>query len=108
MSTPASLTLLDSPHMRGSTLLLALAGGMDGGLVSTGTVKHSMRGRNLIDVARVEPAGFYIDNFPGSMEVTALFRPEVKYEGGLVTSFEMASNTVHADPVANIAFFIGK
>ena len=108
MPTPAALTILDAPRMPGSTMLLALTGWMDGGLVSTGTVKHVMRGRNLIDVAHIEPAGFYIDSFPGSMEVTALFRPEVKYEGGIVTSFEMASNTFHADPLANIAFFIGK
>ena len=102
------LTILNAPRMPGSTLLLALTGWMDGGLVSTGTVKHLMRGRDLVEVARVEPAGFYIDNFPGSMEVTALFRPHVKYLGGLVVEFDMPSNEFHADPAANTAFFVGK
>ena len=102
------VTILDTPHMPGSTMLLALTGWMDGGLVSTGTVKHLMDGRDLVEVARIEPAGFYIDNFPGSMEVTALFRPHVKYVGGLVESFDMPSNDFYADPAANIAFFVGK
>jgi predicted ATP-grasp superfamily ATP-dependent carboligase len=87
---------------------LALTGWMDGGLVSTGTVKHLMDGRDLVDVGRIEPAGFYIDNFPGSMEITGLFRPHVTYEGGLVTSFDMPTNEIHADPAAGMAFFVGK
>jgi proteasome assembly chaperone (PAC2) family protein len=102
------LTLLNTPRMDGATMLLALTGWMDGGLVSTGTVKHLMEGRELVEVARIEPAGFYIDNFPGSMEVTALFRPHVKYEGGILESFEMPSNEFHADVAANVAFFVGK
>ena len=102
------LTLLTTPRMDGATMLLALTGWMDGGLVSTGTVRHLMDGRDLIEVARVDPAGFYIDSFPGSMEVTALFRPHVKYVGGIVESFDMPSNEFHADPGANIAFFVGK
>lgn len=105
---PDPLTVLNAPRMDGATMLLALSGWMDGGLVSTGTVKHLMEGRELVEVARVNPAGFYIDNFPGSMEITALFRPHVKYEGGLVESFDMPSNEFHADPSGNIAFFVGK
>lgn len=89
-------------------MLLALTGWMDGGLVSTGTVKNLMDGRDLVEVAHIDPGGFYIDNFPGSMELTALFRPHVKYADGLVRTFEMPSNDFFADPGANIAFFIGK
>jgi proteasome assembly chaperone (PAC2) family protein len=103
------LTLLgEPPRMEGATLLLALTGWMDGGLVSTGTVNHLMQGRDLVEVGRVEPAGFYIDSFPGSMEVAALFRPHVKYRKGLVKKFEMPSNVFHADPAAKMAFFVGK
>lgn len=108
MAPPDPLTILNTPPMPGSTLLLALTGWMDGGLVSTGTVKNLMQGRDLTAVARVEPAGFYIDNFPGSMEITALFRPHVKYDNGLVETFEMPSNDFYADPPANVAFFLGK
>jgi proteasome assembly chaperone (PAC2) family protein len=81
---------------------------MDGGDVSTGTVKRLMEGRNLTHVARLEPAGFYIDNFPGSMEVTALFRPHVRYDRGLVAEFAMAGNDFYADANSNMAFFVGK
>ena len=103
-----ALTLLDTPRIDGATMLLALTGWMDGGLVSTGTVKHLMEGRELVEVARINPAGFYIDNFPGSMEIAALFRPYVKYDRGLVETFEMPSNQFHADVVARMAFFVGK
>lgn len=103
-----SLKMKKTPDLHEGTLLLALTGWMDGGDVSTGTVKQLMDGRELLDVARIDPAGFYIDNFPGSMEVTALFRPHVKYEQGLVSEFEMPSNVVVADEAANMAFFVGR
>ena len=102
------LTLLEVPHLTDATLLLALTGWMDGGLVSTGTVKQLMEGRDLVEVARIEPPGFYIDNFPGSMELASLFRPHVKYDGGLIETFDMPGNVFHADVEANLAFFIGK
>ena len=105
---PASLKLKNTPDLTGGTLLLALTGWMDGGDVSTGTVKQLMDGRKLVDVARIDSTGFYIENFPGSMEVSALFRPHVKYSEGLVEEFEMSSNRIYADPQANMAFFIGR
>jgi len=103
-----SLKLQQVPRMKEATLLLALTGWMDGGMVSSGTIKHMMDGRTLSRLGRIEPSGFYIDNFPGPMEIAALFRPHVKYENGLVTAFELASNEFYADPAANMAFFLGK
>ena len=94
--------------MPGSTLLLALTGWMDGGLVSTGTVKHFMQGRDLQKVAQIASGGFYIDNFPGSMEISALFRPHAKYEGGLLKSYDVMQNLFLADPSAGMAFFTGR
>ena len=105
---PAALTIRNAPPMTDATLLLALTGWMDGGHVSTGTVRHLMRDRDLTAVGRVAPGGFYIDNFPGDMQVSAVFRPEVKHHGGLVTEFEMSENEITADPAANLAFFLGK
>jgi len=109
MAQPA-LTILTEPppRLNDATLLLALTGWMDGGDVSTGTVKRLMDGRDVAHVARIEPAGFYIDNFPGSMEVTALFRPHVRYDGGLVAEFQMASNDFFVDAASNMAYFVGK
>jgi hypothetical protein len=108
MPTPSALTILNAPRLTEGTLLLALTGWMDGGHVSTGTVRHLMRDRDLTAVGRVEPGGFYIDNFPGDMQVSAVFRPEVKHEGGLVTQFDMTENEIAADPAANLAFFLGR
>ena len=102
------LKYANTPQMTGATMLLALSGWMDGGLVSTGTVKHLMRGRDLLKVADILPGGFYLENFPGSMDIAAIFRPNVKYEGGLVTAFETIENVFYADPRENMVFFIGK
>ena len=103
------LKMLARPKLSGGTLLLALTGWMDGGLVSTGTVRRMMEDRGgLVEVARIEPDPFYIYNIPGSMEVAALFRPEVHMDDGLIQSLEMPTNTFHADPDANLVFFIGK
>jgi proteasome assembly chaperone (PAC2) family protein len=90
------------------TMLLALTGWMDGGLVSTGTVRRMMENRDLVEIARIEPDPFYIYNFPGSMEIAALFRPEVKYDNGIVTRLNMPTNIFYADAAANLAFFLGR
>ena len=108
MPTTSALTVLNAPRLPDGTLLLALTGWMDGGHVSTGTVRHLMRDRDLTAVGRVEPGGFYIDNFPGDMQVSAVFRPEVKHEGGLVTRFDVTENEIAADPAAKLAFFVGR
>jgi proteasome assembly chaperone (PAC2) family protein len=104
----APLQFSNDVRAPGSTLLLALGGWMDGGSVSTGTVRHLMTGRDVVEVAKIEPAGFYIDNFPGSMELAALLRPHVEYEGGLIKTFEMQRNEVHVDVGSKLAFFIGR
>ena len=96
------------PQLRDATLLLALTGWMDGGDVSTGSVRAIMGRREVRQVARIEPDDFYIYNFPGSMEIAAMFRPHVKYEGGVVTEFDMPSNVVWADEAANLVFFVGR
>jgi proteasome assembly chaperone (PAC2) family protein len=102
------LTWVDPLDLSGGTLLLALTGWMDGGLVSTGTVKQMMEGRDLSEVARIGAGGYYIENFPGGMEVSAIFRPEVKYKKGLIKRFEMPANLFYADAAAKILFFLGK
>src|SRR4051794_18936492 len=96
------LKLLRMPEFAApTTLLLALTGWMDGGDVSTGTVKQIMDRRPVRRVAEIEPDDFYIYNFPGDMETSALFRPHVTYEDGIVTELELPTNTVWADAAAN-------
>ncbi len=110
VAVPKALKLAsDLPNLKDATMLLALTGWMDGGDVSTGSVRQIMAGRkNIQEVARIEPDEFYIYNFPGNMEISALFRPTVKYKQGVVRRFEMPANLFAADAEANLIFFIGK
>src|SRR6185437_14312456 len=51
---------------------------------------------------------FYIFNFPGPMEVAAVFRPEVTIRKGLVRRApKFPENVFHADVAANLVFFLG-
>ena len=82
---------------------------MDGGLVSSGTVKRLMENRPIVPLASIDPDPFYIFNFPGSMEIAAMFRPMVKYVDGLTDGpLDLPTSDFHADPAANLAFFIGR
>jgi proteasome assembly chaperone (PAC2) family protein len=96
------------PQLKDATMLLALTGWMDGGDVSTGTVKRLMEGRVVRTIATIDPDPFYIFNFPGSMEISSLFRPDVRYAAGLVEKFSMPTNVFHCDEEANLIFFLGK
>ena len=102
------LKLTRRPRLKDGTLLLALAGWMDGGLVSTGTVRSLMDGRTLHEIARIDPDPFFIYNFPGSMEVAAVFRPHVKYEEGFITELQVPENVFHCDEENNLVFFLGQ
>ena len=103
------LSITQRVQLENATLLVALTGWMDGGLVSTGTVQRFMSGRETVEVARIEAEPFYIYNFPGSMEIAALFRPEVKYDEGLIDGeMKLPTNIFQADPKANLAFFLGR
>jgi proteasome assembly chaperone (PAC2) family protein len=96
------------PFLRDGTLLLALGGWMDGGLVSTGTVQRLMEHREIVEVARVDSDQFYIYNFPGPMDIAAVFRPAVKYNDGIITELQLPENVFSADVSANLLFFTGQ
>jgi proteasome assembly chaperone (PAC2) family protein len=96
------------PRIGDATLLLALTGWMDGGDVSTGTVKRLMENRPLVEIARIDADPFYIFNFPGSMEVAAVFRPEVRMKKGLIRRGpKIPENVFHADAADKLVFFLG-
>ena len=103
-----SLEVLEIPKLRDATMLLALTGWMDGGAVSTGTVRSLMEGRTLTQIARIAPDPFYIYNFPGGMEISAIFRPNVRLKNGLIRELEMPTSTFLSDASINLVFFVGK
>ena len=110
MSKPQTdaLRIDGCPRLDGATLVLAFTGWMDGGDVSTGTVRRLVDLLEARQVAEIDPEPFYLYNFPGSMELTALFRPHIKIEDGLVVSHEMPANVFYCHEPANLVLFLGK
>jgi len=98
----------DKISLRDGTLVLAFSGWMDGGDVSTGTVRRLVDLLDAEQIAEIDPEPFYIYNFPGTMEIAALFRPHIKIDDGLVQEFEMPANTFFCHRPANLVLFIGK
>src|SRR5947209_10152779 len=102
------LDMTSPPRLKEATMIVALTGWMDGGSVSTGTVRQLMEGREIVEVARIESDPFYIYNFPGSMDGASLFRPEVKYVDGIVEEMSLPQNVFFAAPGDGLVFFVGK
>ena len=102
------LRISHRPHLDQGTLVLAFSGWMDGGDVSTGTVRRLVELTAAQPIAEIDPEPFYIYNFPGSMEMAALFRPHIKIEDGLVRSLDMPTSEFYCHEPANLVFFVGK
>ena len=102
------LNIHKRPTLRNPRLLLGFSGWMDGGEVSTGTVKCLIDKLGAEKCAEIEPKGFYIYSFPGSMEITALFRPHTKIRDGIVESCEIPMNTFFVSEKNDLLLFLGK
>jgi proteasome assembly chaperone (PAC2) family protein len=94
--------------LKQGTLVLAFTGWMDGGDVSTGTVRRLVDLLEAKPIAEIDPEPFYLFNFPGSMELTALFRPRVEIEDGLVKNIDLPRGTFYCHKPANLLLFLGK
>ncbi len=106
---PEDLLQIDRfPELEEATLVLAFSGWMDGGDVSTGTVRRLVNLTGAHQFAEIDPEPFYIYNFPGSMETTALFRPHIEIQDGLIATVDMPSNTFYCHEPAKLLLFIGK
>jgi proteasome assembly chaperone (PAC2) family protein len=107
-ASPDILQIRNCPTFIGGTLVLAFTGWMDGGSVSTGTVERLVDLLEAPPVADIDPELFYIYNFPGPMEVTALFRPYVEVDDGVMKSIAMPTNTFYAHEPGKLLLFVGK
>jgi proteasome assembly chaperone (PAC2) family protein len=96
------------PALDRATLVLAFTGWMDGGDVSTGTVRRLVDVLGAQPIAEIDSDPFYLYNFPGSMEIAALFRPALAIEDGLVKSLDMPTNVFSCHEPANLVLFLGK
>lgn len=102
------LNITKKPNLHNPRLLLGFSGWMDGGNVSTGTIKYLVEKLGAEKFAEINPEGFYIYNFPGMMEVTALFRPHTKIENGLIKSFDIPKNQFFYAENEDLLLFLGK
>lgn len=107
MSTE-SLKIQAHPRLDKSTMLMGLSGWMDGGDVSTGTIEFFIRHMKTRRLARIEPEKFYVYSFPGSMEVSALFRPHVQIEAGLIRLYRPPENFFYYDQEHRLILFEGR
>jgi proteasome assembly chaperone (PAC2) family protein len=102
------LKMYKKPKLYNPRLIMGFSGWMDGGEVSTGTVKCLIDKLNAWKFAEIEPTGFYIYNFPGSMEITALFRPHAQIKNGIIESYEIPTNIFFCSEKDNLILFLGK
>lgn len=102
------LVIQSQPRLRDGQMILAFSGWMDGGSVSTGTVEWLGKSLKARPVARIAPEGFYIYNFPGSMEISALFRPHTEIRDGLIATYQPPENTFLCSDQARLVLFNGR
>ena len=102
------LEIREQPALNHPTLVLAFEGWMDGGDVSTGTVRRLIELLDARPIAAIDPDPFYIFNFPGSMEIASLFRPHIKIKDGLVEAIDMPSDEFYCHETHDLILFLGK
>ncbi len=95
-------------RLSSSTLVIGFSGWMNGGNVSLGVVEYLRQQTAAGRIGRIDPDAFYIYSFPGSMEVSAIFRPHVEIQDGLITEFDPPENLFFASRDDNLVFFEGK
>jgi len=106
--TPNKLKIYERPKFNSPRLLMGFSGWMNGGDVSTGTVKCFIEKLKAPKFAEIDPEGFYIYSFPGMMEMTAMFRPHTKIEEGLIKSYEVPHDVFYASEEDDLILFLGK
>ncbi|MHC4560542.1 MAG: PAC2 family protein [Planctomycetota bacterium] len=102
------LNIYKKPKFRNPRLLLGFTGWMDGGDISTGTVRCLIDKLGAQRFAEIEPKGFYLYSFPGSMEITALFRPHTEIKSGLIKNYETPANEFFYSEENDLILYKGK
>jgi proteasome assembly chaperone (PAC2) family protein len=102
------LRIFGGPSFRNPRLLMGLSGWMDGGEVSTGTIKVLVDKLYATRIAEIDHQGFYIYSFPGAMELTSLFRPHCRIKKGIIREFEFPDNAFFGAENEDLILFAGK
>ncbi|MEX0653086.1 MAG: PAC2 family protein [Phycisphaeraceae bacterium] len=104
---PSDSLQLDNQDFKAGRMILGFAGWMDGGDVSTGAAEWLIEQRGYEPIAEINPDEFFLMNFPGSMEVTAMFRPHAQVEAGMIKTYEPPSNTVYWSEADDLLVLMG-
>ncbi len=102
------LRIYEALQFENPRLVVGFSGWMNGGDVSTGTIRVLAQKLGAKRFAEILPEGFYIYNFPGGMEVTSLFRPRCRIKEGLVRAFDLPENLFYGAPTSDLILFLGK
>ena len=104
----ANLTIYERPNIKSPSLVLGFSGWMDGGSVSTDTIKYLGDKLKAKKFAEIDPKEFYIFNLPGTMEQVAQFRPYTKIRDGSLVDFAYPKNEFFASEKSGVILFSGK
>ena len=102
------LKLQAHPELSKPQMVLGFSGWMDGSDVSTGTLAALIEKLEAQELAEIDSEDFYIYNFPGSMEISSLFRPHTKIKNGLIRAFRPPTNRFFYDESNSLILFEGK
>ncbi len=103
-----NLIIYKKPSLETPPMVLGFSGWMDGGSVSTGTIKYLKNKLKAKKFAEIDHKNFYIFNLPGTMQQVAQFRPYTKIKDGLLTDFQYPQNEFFYHGKNNLILFSGK
>lgn len=103
-----NLTIYEKINLEAPSLVLGFSGWMNGGSVSTGTIKYLKNKLKAKKFAEIDRKDFYIFNLPGTMQQVTRFRPYTKIRDGLLTDFQYPQNEFFYDGKNNLILFSGK
>jgi predicted ATP-grasp superfamily ATP-dependent carboligase len=102
------LRMYGGVELRNPRLLMGLSGWMDGGEVSTGTIKVLVDKLYAKRIAEIDHQGFYIYNFPAAMELASLFRPHCRIRKGIIREFVFPDDAFFGAENEDLILFSGK
>lgn len=122
------LIIHEHPRVKNPPMVLGLTGWMDGGRVSTGSIRYLKDNLAATKFAEINPLDFYIFNFPAAtipvsiypdrgravvaslspMEFAAVFRPHTEIEDGTIESLTYPENEFRYSVNSNLLLFSGE
>jgi proteasome assembly chaperone (PAC2) family protein len=103
-----SLKIYNRPPLKNPSMIIGFSGWMDGGDVSTGTIKYLNSKLQTKKFGEIDAQKFYLFNFPSTMQEILQFRPITKIQDGLIVNFQYPKNEFFYNEKNNLILFCGK